>query len=246
MRRSRLPIWRILVALFFVGVGCAGIWTVIRANGYQILTSPVRVVKTGLISLRVHPDQEINIYLNGILQPPHKVDFTDLTPGRYTILITKPNFQNWEQTVNLTAGQAITNRDVTLYYTHPLITKVDDPTQIKQYAALVDNPSRYKRQIEVIGNEVWADDQLVTRYSSQVTEAMWAPGETHVLILVNNQLHSVELTQNTDTILFSLPEAKNVRYAPIAGGQKILVGADDQLFIYTVTEPYSLIPLPSF
>lgn len=247
MRRPKITTQAILVTIFF---GCAfflGTWTVIRANGYRLLVAPIRLVKTGLISLRVHPDEQVDIYLNGELQPQHQFDFNDLAPGRYSIKVTRAGYQNWERTVTVVAGQAIVDHDVTLYYQQPEVDQVSDPTELQQDRNLLADVGRFQWQLQTLGDEVWVRDQMLTRYSAPITQALWSPDETHVLILVNNQLHSVELTRGTDTILFDVPTtAKTVAYVPIAGGQKILVQIDDNVFVYTVTDPYSIIPLPSF
>lgn len=246
MSRTRINPSSLLIVLLFLVAIIGGGWVVLRANGYRLLTNPVRFVKTGLISLRVHPDSQLSIYLNGKIQPSHQEDFGDLSPGRYTIKITSPGFKNWEQTVTIAAGQAIIRHDITLFYTAPTKEKITDPQQQAEYQPLIQDVSRFQHQLEIIGDEVWAGDELVTRYSSPITEAIWYPDETHILILVKNQLHVVEFPHGNDTPLFDLGTAQNVTFVPLDGGQKILVQTDGQLFLYTVTDPYSLIPLPSF
>ncbi len=231
------------LVIFFVGVFSVGIGLTFWANGYRLLTRPIRIVKTGVISLETHPTQGVNIYLNRELQPSGQTDFTALAPGRYAIRVEQPDFWPWETSVELDAGQAIRLEDIVLFYTDPLIETVTNSDLLGSYQTVLRKPEHFEYGLQILETELWAYDHFVTRYSLPIRQAVWLPDETHLLVLIASDLHILDLDGQNDRVLYTFPlDAQTIRFAPLAGGQKVLIEIDGTYLVLTITQPYSLLP----
>jgi hypothetical protein len=245
--RHHLPSWPyalVLVVFFGTVIGFAA-WMLFQASGYRILQSPFRLVKTGLISLTVHPSEELVVTLNNEPVPVNHMTFSNLTPGRYVIKVTRPGFLPWEVTTSIAAGEAKSYPDILLFYEEPRHTPIPDD-EAKIFRDLLDHPERFQSGLQIQGSELWADDALVTRYSGLITTALWLPTKTHLLVLVDGLLHSIEVNGSHDTVLFSVPAGETIRFAPTAGGQKLVVESASGLETIDITTPFDRNPLPSF
>lgn len=234
------------MALFICVLALSGSWLLLRANGYTVLWAPFRLVKSGVISLRVHPSTELAITINNVLQRAGQRDFPDLVPGRYTVRVERQNFSAWEETVSIVGGDAQRYEDVILFYREPAhrpVTEAERSVFDKVLASRAD----FRSGLQILENEIWNEDALITRYSTTVADALWLPGRTHVLALVGNELHILEDDGGQDRILATLSgEVSQIQFAPISGGSELIILADGQMEIYEITEPKTLLRLPTF
>lgn len=238
--------WYVLtIYVFFSLVILSSFWIIFRANGYRLMTSPIRIVKTSVISVDVHPKIGADIYINNNLQRVGLADFIDLAPGRYALRVEKGGYKSWETTVDLPAGQAVRFASLTLLYSEPKLLTLT-PTEEQAAQSALDQIDRFQRGLQVFEGELWASDELVTRYSQPIKQAVWLPDEQHLLVLERTTLHYFDLESRQDTVLLTLPIANDVRFVPMAGGQKIALDLDGILSVYEITDPYSIVPLPSF
>lgn len=228
----------------FLGIVLSvGVTLTFWANGYRLLTNPLRLVKTGVISLEVHPAQGIMVQLNQQSAATSSTVYADLTPGRYTITVTRDQFFPWTTTVDLAAGKAVRLEDIVLFYREPIQEEIIETTRIAQFDAILRHPERFQYGLQILDNELWAFDHLVTRYSQPISSAYWLPDEAHVIASVAGDIHVMDLDGQNDRVILKVPPATQVvRLAPISGGQKLVLDIDGLYQIYTVTEPYSFLP----
>lgn len=245
--RHHLPSWPyalVLVIFFSFVFGSAG-WLLFEASGYRVLRSPFRLVKTGLLSLSVHPAEKLTVTVNGQILPEGQLVLPDLSPGRYVIQIGREGFTTWQKTTEIVAGEAQTYSEIILFYDKPVRTPIPvEETEI--FKDLLLHPELFQAGLQILGNEVWADESLVTRFSSPITMAMWLPSKTHLLILADQKLRVVELDGTQDTILIKFKAEERVRFAPTTGGQKLVVESSAGLESVDITTPFGRGPLPSF
>jgi len=245
---THLPSGRYMafMGLFVLVLVLSGSWLLLRANGYTVLWEPFRLVKSGVISLRVHPSTDIAITINSVPQRAGQRDFPDLVPGRYTVRVEREEFSPWEKTVQIVGGDALRYEDVVLFYAEPahrVVTESERSVFEKVLASRAD----FRSGLQIFDNEIWNEDELVTRYSATVTDALWLPGRTHVLALVDNELHVLEKDGGQDLILATPAGlASDIQFAPISGGSELIVLADGQMEIYAITESKILLRLPTF
>lgn len=244
---SHIPAPKYLAALllFLTVVGVGTVWLLIRANGYQILTNPVRFVQTGVVSVTVHPVRDTRVTINGVVQPSAQFTFPDLLPGRYTVRLENEGFTSWESTLVLRRGEAKYLDSAVLFYTQP----IKEPVPVRdqdRLSRLLANRAPTDAAISLSGGEIWANSKLVTRYSTPVTKAYWLIPEKQLVVEVDNSLRALEVDGSHDVTLLELPADEDAQFIPIAGGSKILVKIADTLSLYEVTASLSLVPLPSF
>lgn len=234
------------MSVFVLTLIVSGSWILVRANGYQILLDPLRFVKTGVITVRVHPDNETTFTLNDVVIRGGRFDVADLTPGRYTLRLQRDQFVTWEETVELAAGQALRFEDIILFYENPE-TRLVTESEREIMDDVLNSRDDFRSGLQIIGGEVWNEDELVTRYSTAVTDALWLPGRTHILAKVGQALHVLEKSGEQDIVLVQIPETtENVRFAPLSGGAQLVVDLDGVYWLYDITLPKTLLHLPSF
>lgn len=244
-----LPSKRYMIGLtiFFSLIVIIAGWLLVRANGYRVLFDPLRMVKTGVISVRVAPNEGVILELNDKTIAANEWDMKDLLPGRYTVKLTKDGYSPWEKTVSLDAGQAIRLHNLRLFLLNPLRSSVTEDSVKSSLEAILSKPERFQSDLQVLDNEIWAENHLVTRYSQPVSQAMWLDGKYHLLVLVGDSLRVIEVDGSHDLELVKIPAiAKSVRFAPLAGGSKMVLDVEGFLETIEITTPVPFLNLPSF
>lgn len=237
--------YALVLAIFFLMMVIFAGWLLFKASGYQILQSPFRIVKTSLLDLTVHPDDQLTISLNGKAMPPNKHTLTNLSPGRYQIIIERPDYQPWETTTDLEPGEALSYPDIILFLKQPVAVVVEN-AEAKIYESVLSHPERFQAGLQVFGNEVWANEKLVTRYSEPVKQALWLPDNVHILIQLADSLHVVERTGGHDIILLAFAvDTPITRFAPLVGGEKLIIQSVGKLELLTITAPFGRVSFPS-
>ena len=111
--------------------------------------------------------------------------------------------------------------------------------EAKIYESVLSHPERFQAGLQVFGNEVWANEKLVTRYSEPVKQALWLPDNVHILIQLADSLHVVERTGGHDIILLAFAvDTPITRFAPLVGGEKLIIQSVGKLELLTITAPF--------
>lgn len=241
---SRL--YSLVLLFFFLVVTLLSGWLLFQASGLRILKDPVRIVKTGLISLRVHPrTDDLVVRLNGEVMPLGRFEFLNLAPGRYEIVVEYAGYHSWRNTTEIKPDEAKSFQTVVLFKTIPEQLTVPSEDRLT-YETILGHPERFQEGLQTIGGEIWAGDQLVTRFSQPVTQVLWFPDQAHVLALVDGVIHVLDRDGSNDVLLYQPEDHELIRFAPIAGGDQLVVETSQGMELLTITAPYSRVPLPSF
>lgn len=237
--------YALVLAIFFTLMIVFAAWLLFEASGYQIFYGPLRIVKTGLISLTVHPNDQLTISLNGQAMPKNQTTFMNLPAGRYQVLAQRPDYLPWEITTELMPGEAESYGSVLLFLKKPISTMIES-IDYKVYESVLSHPERFQAGLQFFENEVWANEQLVTRYSEPIKQAMWLPDNSHLLIQLADGLHVVERTGGHDiTLVTSSTDDQISRFAPLAGGEKIVIQSARGMQLLEITAPFQRVALPS-
>ena len=239
-------VYSFFLAIFFLLVVVLASWLLFKASGYQVLRHPVRIVKTGLISLGVHPSDGLSITLNNSKTAPESRAFTNLVPGRYQIRIERSGYRPWEMTTELSAGQAISYPDVVLFYQNPIRMAIESD-QTKIYETVLAHPERFQMGLHISESELWAHDVLITRYSEPIKQAFWLVDNTHLVLQVGQTLHAIDNQGGQDNELVTYDPAVETieRFAPLLGGQKIIVQTTKRMELVEITAPFQRLTLPT-
>ncbi len=100
---------KLALALMVFFFGVFGVYILLRAQGWIIDSKNLKLVKTGGIFLKFHPDNA-KITINGI---PKKTSASlidsgtiikNLIPKEYLVTVSKPGFKNWEKNFEVQPG----------------------------------------------------------------------------------------------------------------------------------------------
>jgi len=109
----------LLVSVFLIISTFAVAW----ASGVQFNVKTGTFEATSVIGIRANLE-DVVVKLNGeIVGTATPLQLRNLTPGHYTLEISKLNFQTWHQSYDLVAGQAGVIEELTLIAMQPLISE---------------------------------------------------------------------------------------------------------------------------
>ena len=197
-----IVLWIFLVSSFLA----LALFILYEANGYRLNKQTWRLELTGLISLDGQPKQVDSIMINGkkvddtIL--PYKVK--KLLPGYYDIIITKSGYQNWAKSFYLDGGQAFEDKKMFLFFDKPIIK---ESVRNISLDSLKNDAKNQASQVVIKDNEIWYDDELLTRFSDAPKSAILADDHLHIFFQLGSELRVIELDGSNNSKLFDLPSA---------------------------------------
>jgi hypothetical protein len=106
------------IATLVIILGAAGV-AILLAKGYTFSPQDKLMKGTGLISVTSLPDQA-SVYLNGHLTSATNTTISQLTPGNYSLKVTKEGFIPWEKNIDVKEG-LVSEIKVTLFPALPTI-----------------------------------------------------------------------------------------------------------------------------
>ncbi|OGD57297.1 hypothetical protein A2V71_00465 [Candidatus Berkelbacteria bacterium RBG_13_40_8] len=198
--------WSLLVIsfIFFAGL------LVLVANGYHLNLSNFRLQKTGMIVLDGTP-RSIILSVNGEERNanfPTRV--TKLFPGRYELKITKDNYEPWEKVVEIKGGQAALHKNIILFLKEPEIQAVSKNEG--EIANIQKDFQNQSKSITIKENEIWFQEQLLTRFSQNVFGAIVGSDGNHIFAQVGNEIRVIEIDGANDTGLFQVKNANPIPF----------------------------------
>lgn len=105
--------------LLIIIVGFIAVVLVIYAQGKR-LGSNGHLTDTGIIQVATLPTNA-SVFLNGKEKGPSDISIENLTPGNYTVKVSKDRYNSWEKVVTVKKG-LVTPLKVVLFPTNPSIT----------------------------------------------------------------------------------------------------------------------------
>jgi len=201
---------------------------VLKANGYQFNYKQWKVIQTGMIILDGTPHGakiNVNGRLNGRQLPTR---LQALAPGSYEISVFTEGYQNWQRIIRVDEGKAVSFQNIVLFFSNPEECRVPNSNltidQLKQ-AMTQNNPD-----LKILGNEIFYQEKLVTRFSSDVLAASIYPDNQHLVFQIDNQIRVIELDGSNNTLLLNL-KTTNPSAFIFANNDKTIVYLDqDQIY----------------
>ncbi len=199
---------RSLVYLFLViAFLVLGFFIVTYAAGYTIDFKNRQVSKTGLINLTVRTPDTM-IYLDEKLVGNGSMVLRSLQPGNFKIKIKKEGFRDWSKTVKLHEQEAMTLSNIVLFRKDPPIEMYDSKLTEQDLANLSNLDS-----INIMGGEIYQNDDLVTRLSTDVFGASWYTDHNHISFSSDGSFRIVDIDGNNMVELFKKDSRSYVTFA---------------------------------
>lgn len=189
--------WTVLIVSFIF----SAFLIILKANGYQLNYKNFKILKTGMIILNGYNINE-TIVINGKdLKRGLPLKISNLEPGRYEIIIKANNYQDWSKTVEVEAGMAVNNQNIILFLKEP--KDRDAPSNITNQTLLTDS-LKNNSDIKISSNEIFYQDNLVSRFSQNVLSTSLYPDGEHIIFQVQNEIRVIELDGGNNQLLFKI------------------------------------------
>ena len=220
---KRIIIWILLCGAFSV----SGLLIIIFALGYKVSWNHFRLEKTGLIYIDANPSQ-LTVELNDkIIASNVPVKIPNLLPNQYKIILSSPDFQPWENNIDIEPGKAYVNTDIMLFLKNVIVqpTQTNDVSSFANYLPpddiLINNS-----EIKIIQDK---DINLVTRLSQDVKVAQWYPGKKYLAYQVDKEIKIIDITGEQVVSLIKLDSDAPSQILFREGGKIILVKQNDKI-----------------
>jgi hypothetical protein len=197
-----IALWIFLVSSFLA----LAVFILYEANGYRLDKTNWHLELTGLISLDGQPKQVDAITINGknvATNLPYKTK--KLLPGFYDIAASKNGYTTWNKTIYLNGGQAYEDKKMFLFLTKPVL---EVTTKNMTIESLTNDAKNQASIVTIKENEIWYDEELVTRFSDTPKSAILADDKLHVFFQLGSELRVIELDGSNNTKLFDLPDTE--------------------------------------
>jgi len=202
----------ILIAIAFV---VAGFFIVTYAAGYSIDFKSRQISKTGLVSIQVQTE-DTQIYLNSELIGTKSTTLRNLEPGKYFIEVTRDGFWSWSKSIELNEQEAISVGNIILF-------RKDAPTEpystggitIGNIGSIAD-----ENGISTHSGEIFVDDEMITRFSTEVSGLSWYPSNRYISFTTDGVLY---IMSTDGTNLVKLAEKTSESPAVFTNSGKFVV-----------------------
>lgn len=184
-----------VIAISFIMIA---ILLVVSAVGYRVNYENLSLQKTAILAIKTLPKDAI-VYINGkALDNKTPIRLTGLTPNFYELKIEKSGYTAWQKSVQVEGGFAYDFDNVVLFLQDPLIEKVSNPLPEGIAAAVPD------KDLLIDDGEIWYKDELVTRLSQNILNAIVYPDKNHIVFQVRDEIKVVEINGGNNTLLVKL------------------------------------------
>jgi hypothetical protein len=209
------------------------------ALGYRVNWTAETIERTGLIEIS-SPQAGLNpeVYVNGV----KSTDTLPLTlrwlfPGHYKITIKEEGYQTWEKTISVGENERVSYPGILLLYTNP---KSVTPPSVRTDEIV--NRSYDNDGIEIKqGNELWVDDQFITRTSDDIANAEYYLNNKHVIYQAGSQLIVRDLVAGTSETLVTFTSQTPVPYVMKDNGRVLVYLDGDTLKAVELFQATSII-----
>jgi hypothetical protein len=213
-RRTKLLPKIILGQSFFALVITAiALGVIFYAQGERFDFKHLRIIKTGVLTIDYLPD-DASVYLSGKLVAGGGNVVENITPGTYSVRISKPGYVTWNKTLRVESHSVNNFKKVFLVREKIESSELVDQSKI----SLLDSPidvlaSNASDSLIFNDYEIWVGTKLIARFSSKVNRAIWYPDLAHIVYQQGNEIRIIDLNGNYDTLLVTLTQANSTKFA---------------------------------
>lgn len=229
-RDHHLPRFLIRLTIFIL-FWLAVVVTVIYIMGFEIDLRHWRIKETGTIYLassigKLKSTITINNKLNATELP---ATFSRLKNGWYQVVITKENFIDWRKTVEVIPSKVNVQNSILLIKKKIEIREANEAE--KQLIAKVqDEP--LDQTIKILNNnELFINDDLVTRFSQDIENALWHPDGAHIVYQIGSEIRIIETDGLNDIRLATLQNPNPTIFRFLRKGQELLYQDGDKVLV---------------
>jgi hypothetical protein len=226
----------VLLWIFLVIAFCfTASFLLIEAYGYRINWDQKRIEKTGTIVVSGSPRNSL-VKLNGqLVSESIPTSLNKLLPETYEVEIIKSGMQTWSKIVQVKPGQAVYLEHVLLFAFEPKAEKTETIEKTKIEA---NNLEQAKRLI-LKDNEIWLDENFVTRLSANIPNAIIGPDKFHIIFQLNNTLNVIDLDGANQKTLIKLSSTEKSSF--FTSGNNLIYTDMENIFQAQIKEPSSIL-----
>lgn len=227
--RRTILLPKIILGQLFVGAIMASIAFSILfyAEGYRFNFKKMSTYKTGIISVYTYP-RDAQVYLDSKLvkktssfsRSPFRAN---LRSGYYNVMAIKEGYVTWEKTIKVEAEKVANYGSVILFKSNVLPEKLNDTKKID----LLLNPNdfvatkRNDKALIINGSEIWYNNSLITRFSTQILNANWYYDREHILIQSSNEIRIIDIDGSNNVLLVKLKENLPTQFVVNSSGDEL-------------------------
>jgi len=232
---------RLILLAFFLAFSIITPILILYSAGYRYDFQNGLLKETGIIDIDVEPANAI-VYLNGIkISGGMPVKLTSLTPNKYNVRISAPNYFDWEKNVDVENKQTVYIKDIAMI-------KKDSPREIAEgklnflslspdYHYLIYQLNNAdSSEIRLRDNNNASETTLLKSSEIKNISVNWAPQNSFFALNAEGKIYIFD-AQNTDKTIDLSQKIKS----PI---KKVewKETTDPELFFSTADELMSIIP----
>jgi len=183
------------------------------AEGYRFNYRNFKISRTGVLYVSAFP-KNATISLNGKVKS-HKLPFSEnLLPDRYVVLVAKDGYSPWMVYSKVESELVTSYKNVVLFKKNPEISELKDTRTINKLNSPIDELAiKNSHGLSSGSYEIWANDDLVTRFSEPISGAIWYTADNqHVLYQQKNQIRVIEVSGENDTLLVTLSDDSPTKF----------------------------------
>lgn len=222
-----LAFWFVLITSF---LGLT-IFVQLKANGWEFNFKTFQIIKTGMISLDGRPDSA-KVSVNGkIMSQTLPAKIRNLSPGFYDVKITSQNYQTWEQSIKVEVGKACLFSSIILFLQTPRDATVPSNMNLTNFEQDYTNQAQ---KIDINGSEIYFQEQLISRFSQNVSSAILYPDNKHIIFQQNDEIRAIDIDGSNNKLLFKLTSPEKTKFIIKNNGQVLYYLEKDKILSKTI------------
>jgi hypothetical protein len=190
------------------------------ALGYRVNWQTVSIEQTSTVDLSTaQSGLKPTVFVNGIKQDSSlPLIMRWLFPGHYDIYVQLDGYRPWHKIIDVEANQRVSYGSILLLYTVPKPITSPDVRIDQIVGRSFDNDGIEVRS----GNELWIDNQLITRLSDDIHNPEYYFDKKHVVYQAGDQLIMRDLLGGTSETLVTLASKTPVSYVMQENGRVLV------------------------
>ncbi|MEI8143689.1 MAG: PEGA domain-containing protein [Candidatus Berkelbacteria bacterium] len=174
------------------------------AAGYRFEPENLSFAKTGVIYL----DSDASgakTFVNGVDENKKFPFALNYKAGVYNVEIKLDGHQPWQKTLHVEAAGVYSFNNIVLFDSSPVVTTLSDQRKIDQIVTPNDVfVQAAKKKLTYNNNEIWVDDKIVSRFSSNISNVRWYSDLQHVMFQQGDEIRVIDLDGSNDKLLVTL------------------------------------------
>lgn len=201
--------------------------------GYRFNFKSMRIIKTGILVLLT--DQKPDMIVIGDIEEtdPGKDFYIQLTPGYYDVSIRKEGYVTWGMTLKVEAEKVKEIYNIKLFKKNITLQTLTDQTKINLLNAPISTLAT-DDGLYFSKHEIWVSDNLVTRVSDEIKQAIWYRDKNHIIFQAGNQIRIVDSAGTNNTLLLNLKDENTARFVVNNQGNELYLSQNGEYKVASI------------